>query len=402
MKFLKNNRHIWIIPIYGIFYIISFILLEQSSIQPYIIHCTLDDHIPFCEYFIIPYVLWYGFVAVTLWYFAFRCSDRREYWQLTGTLVTGMTLFLIVSFIWPNGQNLRPLLQDGNLFVRAVKLLYRIDTPTNSLPSIHVFNAVACCVAFCKNKECAKHRKLIAGTTVLTVLIVLSTMFLKQHSVIDVSLALVLYWLCYQLFYRTAPRYEDWLSSLLTRKEVLTIPNLLSMLRLVLAVLFLGIYQRYGGMEENRALLTGILILSGITDFLDGKIARKFHMVSEVGKILDPVADKVTQGILLLCLFSEYKLTRVLFLLYLVKECYMAVMGAGTIAKTKTVNGAQWYGKVSTAFFYAAMVLLLLFPGISETAANLLILCCGGLMMLSFVMYARYYRVKQRKAEPEI
>lgn len=77
-------------------------------------------------------------------------------------------------------------------------------------------------------------------------------------------------------------------------------------------------------------------------------------------------------------------------------------MGAGTIAKSKTVNGAQWYGKVSTAFFYAAMVVLLLFPGIPETAANLLILCCGGLMMLSFVMYARYYRVKQRKAEPEI
>ncbi|SCJ30520.1 Uncharacterised protein [uncultured Clostridium sp.] len=76
MNLLKENKHTWIILIYGIFYISSFAFLEQSNVKPHIIHCALDDYIPFCEYFIIPYVLWYVFVAVTLWYFAFRCRER--------------------------------------------------------------------------------------------------------------------------------------------------------------------------------------------------------------------------------------------------------------------------------------------------------------------------------------
>jgi cardiolipin synthase len=169
------------------------------------------------------------------------------------------------------------------------------------------------------------------------------------------------------------------------------------MFRLVLAAAFLVIYQCCGGMAENKAILTGILVLSGITDFLDGKIARKFNMVSEVGKILDPIADKVTQGVLLLCLFSEYPLMKAVFLLFLVKECYMAVMGTKMLVKTRENNGAMWYGKVSTAVFYIVMVVLLIFPDIPETVADVLIICCGGFMLLSFVMYVRYYHILQKK-----
>lgn len=111
---------------------------------------------------------------------------------------------------------------------------------------------------------------------ILTILILLSTVFLKQHSVVDVILAVLFHAVCYQVFYRVIPEYEETLEYLLNKKESMTIPNLLSIIRFVLAVLFLGIHQRYGGMAENRELLTGILILPGITDFLDGKIARKF------------------------------------------------------------------------------------------------------------------------------
>jgi CDP-diacylglycerol--glycerol-3-phosphate 3-phosphatidyltransferase len=345
--------------------------------------------------------MWYGFVAAVLWYFSFRCKDRGEYWQLIGAAATGMTVFIITSFVYPNGQNLRPVLGEGSLFTQAVRLLYQIDTPTNILPSMHVFMAVACCVAVCRNQECGKHRKLIWSTELLTVLIILSTMLLKQHSVVDVLLALVLYGVCYQLFYRIVPQYAESISGLLTPEQVCTIPNFLSMFRLVLAVLFLGIYQRYGGMAENRMILTGILVLSGITDFLDGKIARKFHMVSDVGKVLDPIADKVTQGVLLLCLLSEYKLTKVIFLLFLIKEGYMAAVGAETVKETKAVHGARWYGKVSTAVFYIVMVMLVVFPDIPEGTANLLLLCCGSFLLLSFIMYARYYHIVQKNVEPK-
>jgi membrane-associated phospholipid phosphatase len=117
----------------------------------------------------------------------------------------GMTTFLAVSYLYPNGQDLRPVLADGNCFVQAVKYLYRIDTPTNVLPSIHVFNAVTCCVAICKNQVCRGRRPLMVGTVVLTALIVLATMFLKQHTVVDVALALILYGVCYRLVYVAQP-----------------------------------------------------------------------------------------------------------------------------------------------------------------------------------------------------
>lgn len=191
----------------------------------------------------------------------------------------------------------------------------------------------------------------------------------------------------------------NWVSSLLTKKEILTIPNLLSMFRLVLAVLFLVIHQKYGGMEENKIVLTEILILSGVTDFLDGRIARKYHMISEVGKLLDPLADKVTQGVLLFCFCSEYKLAIAIFLLFLVKEIYMAVMGISTAVKTNANDGAKWYGKINTAVFYFVMALLIIFPDIPENVANLLILCCGCFMVLALVMYARDYHFLLKKAE---
>jgi CDP-diacylglycerol--glycerol-3-phosphate 3-phosphatidyltransferase len=367
--------------------------LEQRGVEPNIVHCVLDDYIPFCEYFIVPYILWFGFAAVTLWYFAFRCRNREEYWQLTGILGVGMTVFLITSFLYPNGQNLRPVLQNENLFVWAVSILYKIDTPTNILPSMHVFIAAACGTAICRNRDYRNDKKLILGTGLLTVLIILSTMFLKQHSVIDVCLALILYAVCYEVFYKILPQYKEQISGILTKEEIFTIPNLLSMFRLVLAGLFLGIYQKYGGMAEKKELLTGILILSGITDFLDGKIARKFHMVSEVGKILDPIADKVTQGVLIFCLLSKYSLAKGVFALFLVKECYMAVMGTKTIMKLKMNDGAKWYGKISTAVFYTVMFVLIFYQNITERTANQLILCCGGCMLLAFIMYAHQYNI---------
>jgi hypothetical protein len=203
-----QRKHPWVILVYSAFYVISFILLEQRDVEMHVIHCRLDDMIPFCEYFVVPYVLWYGFVAGTLCYFTLRQGREKEYWQLGETLVIGMTVFLVVSLVYPNGQRLRPVLEEGNCFVRLVRLLYRIDTPTNILPSMHVFNAVTCCVAICKDQTCRSHKRLLAATRVLTVLIVLSTMFMKQHSVVDVCLALALYGVCYQLVYIVLPQYR--------------------------------------------------------------------------------------------------------------------------------------------------------------------------------------------------
>lgn len=208
LNLLKKYKHTWIIPVYGLLYMLAFRYLEQRNVKPHIIHMKIDDYIPFCEYFIVPYLLWFAFIAAAVAYFAFINKNKSEYYQLIFTLGVGMTLFLIISYVYPNGQDLRPALTGDGVFIRLVRHLYRIDTPTNILPSIHVFNSVACCTAIFRHAEFQKHRALLGGTLLLTILIVMATVFLKQHTLLDVVAAFLLNIFCYQMFYKTRPASE--------------------------------------------------------------------------------------------------------------------------------------------------------------------------------------------------
>ncbi|MBO5094713.1 MAG: phosphatase PAP2 family protein [Lachnospiraceae bacterium] len=205
MRLLRKYRHTFIIPLYLIFYMTAFQALEMRKTHFHLIHTRIDDMIPFCRYFIVPYILWFAFVALTVLYFAFGKADRREYYQLIATLGTGMTLFIVVSYLYPNGHDLRQTLAGSDVFTQAVRMLYRIDTPTNLLPSIHVFNSVACGAALCRNVRWRRNKALTTSTWLLAGSIVLSTLFLKQHSMIDVTLALALNIFCDYLFYKRLP-----------------------------------------------------------------------------------------------------------------------------------------------------------------------------------------------------
>ena len=115
-------------------------------------------------------------------------------------------------------------------------------------------------------------------------------------------------------------------------------------------------------------------------------------MVSELGKILDPIADKITQGVLILCLMKEYSLLKWLFLLFAVKEAFMGIVGVKVLKKTQENKGAMWYGKVCTAFFYLVMLILLFIHDLPMNIANTLILACSFFMALSFILYAKRYK----------
>lgn len=149
MNTKKNSKHLWIIPVYGIFYMLSFSFLENHVVDHReIIQSRLDDLIPFSEIFVIPYFLWFLYIAATVIYFALFQKNIKDYYHLIATLAIGMTLFLVISLLWPNGHTLRPRsFERDNIFVDMVRYLYTIDTPTNIFPSIHVFNSVACCIA---------------------------------------------------------------------------------------------------------------------------------------------------------------------------------------------------------------------------------------------------------------
>lgn len=199
----SRYRHGTIILTYMIFYMAAFRFLEDRQVYIYhVVHTFIDDYIPFCEVFIIPYMLWFPFIAATMLWFVFGCPDKSEYYRLTANLIMGMTIFLIVSYAYPNMQDLRPdTFARDNIFTAAVGWLYSTDTPTNVLPSIHVFNSLACCMAVFNSPSLVRFVRLRQATLVMTVLIVLSTMFLKQHSFVDVCLGSAMACFGYLLFY---------------------------------------------------------------------------------------------------------------------------------------------------------------------------------------------------------
>lgn len=192
----------FIVISYAAFYLISFTLLEHRKATYHMLSSFLDGYIPFCKYFIIPYFAWFVFMIAALAYFTLFCEDQIEFCQFSGVLGMGLTVFLLISFLYPNAQQLRPVLEGNDILTQAVALLYRIDTPTNILPSMHVFCSVACCYAIVKHSRFQTNRLLKAGTIMLTVCIVLSTLFLKQHSTVDVAAALMLNIICCLIFYK--------------------------------------------------------------------------------------------------------------------------------------------------------------------------------------------------------
>lgn len=194
--------------IFSFFYIISFSYIENRYVKYHVIDSRLDEMIPFCEYFVVPYLLWFVFVTIVVLYFAFYVKDKSEYSCLMRSLYAGMTLFILFSLLFPNGQRLRPNLYGQNgFFIDLVKAVYKKDTPTNIFPSIHVFNSIVCCVAILRNEACKKHIWIIWGTVLMTVLITASTVLIKQHSVIDLVGALLLNVIVAVIVYRPERSY---------------------------------------------------------------------------------------------------------------------------------------------------------------------------------------------------
>ncbi len=171
------------------------------------------------------------------------------------------------------------------------------------------------------------------------------------------------------------------------KEDLWTIPNLLSFFRLVLIPVIIWLYIRV----ESYYGAVAVIALSGLTDFLDGKIARKCNMITDLGKILDPVADKLTQGALIICLISRYPLMWLLIALFVMKELVSAGLGYLSLQASGEVAGAQWYGKVNTALLYAVMLVLILFPELPFLWVNILIVICAVSLCLAFMLYVHFF-----------
>lgn len=177
-------------------------------------------------------------------------------------------------------------------------------------------------------------------------------------------------------------------------KNAITIPNFLTLLRFVFLILFMVLYL---GADNKRQEYTAVIFLAigFLTDFFDGYIARRFNMISDLGKALDPIADKLSHGVIMLCLCAKHKLMIMLVVILIVKEGFMAAMGIRNF-KRGIVNSAKWFGKICTAILFVALIALLILP-LSNAAANTIIVICGIVMLWSLVMYVRFFYLENKE-----
>lgn len=171
--------------------------LEDTVTKHYrVIYHPLDDVIPFCEVFIIPYLLWFAYVVAVIVLLFFM--DQKSYIRCCVFMAVGMTLFLLISTLFPNGHHLRPqVMPRDNIFTHMIAELYRTDTSTNIFPSIHVYNSIAAHLGIAKCEALRKYRALRFSSLILSVSIILSTVLIKQHSVLDLFGAVILAFLVY-------------------------------------------------------------------------------------------------------------------------------------------------------------------------------------------------------------
>ena len=200
------------------------------------------------------------------------------------------------------------------------------------------------------------------------------------------------------------------------KKEVFTIPNVLTFFRIILIPVFMYLFISWvvRGEPVRLWLSVGVLALSGISDVLDGFIARKFNMVSELGIVLDPIADKLTQFAVMLCLVFRFPSMLIPLILIVVKEVVTGIFGLVTIRKTGLVKGAKWYGKLTTVLLYVMMGIHLIWPLLhriwpgtfvqeelpAPVSITSIAICCV-MMLISFVLYVRRFVLMMKVSEKE-
>ncbi len=167
------------------------------------------------------------------------------------------------------------------------------------------------------------------------------------------------------------------------RNKILTIPNILSFFRLCLIPLIVWLYIS----KKNYFLTLVVLMISGLTDIADGIIARKFNMISDFGKIFDPIADKLTQTAMLFCLISRFNYMAIPLIILVIKELLTGITSLISFKRANTVKGAVWHGKLTTVALYSMMAIHLIWYNIPRSFSLILIGVCIGIMLMSFIMY---------------
>lgn len=184
------------------------------------------------------------------------------------------------------------------------------------------------------------------------------------------------------------------------KREILTIPNLLSLSRLGLIPVYIILYLR-ANTQKDYFLSGAVLAISCFTDALDGYIARRFHRITLLGKVLDPLADKATQLALIFSLCLRYPVLKLVLTLMVIKESYQATACIVNFRRGKMLPGALPAGKICTAVLFVSLITLVVFPGLENwTVSAVAILDCIFLTVSFFWYVLAYHDMRPGNKNP--
>ncbi|MBE6983824.1 MAG: CDP-alcohol phosphatidyltransferase family protein [Ruminococcaceae bacterium] len=185
---------------------------------------------------------------------------------------------------------------------------------------------------------------------------------------------------------------KDW------KKEILTVPNLLSLFRLLLIPVYMVIYLN--AKDQTDYYIAGaILAVSCLTDMIDGKIARHFNLITNFGKLLDPVADKATQFTLIVCLATRYPVLYYVIALFVVKEAFQLLAGYWLYRQGKILKGALISGKICTTVLFLSLIAMVIFPWLTQQQVQVIAVIDLIFMVMAFTEYAITYFSKKNHFE---
>lgn len=195
-----NDRYLIYAGICWLIYLVLFFSLKHFIVPQYLIHCWLDDYIPFIKWFFIPYCLWYVYMFAVLIYF--NRVSLIDFKKLQSYIFIGFSVCLIVHAIYPNAISFRPNIIKTDPLTNLMSAMYSVDSSTMVTPSMHVFSTTAIHISLTKCKKTRSNKVLILASLISAILICSSTVFVKQHSIIDVFWGLVLAFILYLPIYR--------------------------------------------------------------------------------------------------------------------------------------------------------------------------------------------------------
>lgn len=187
---------------------IGYFFIQKYRLPVYFLHTRLDDLIPFCEWFAIPYYIWYLYIALPMIFFFFKY--REDFVRLAATIFSGMYVCLFIFAAFPNAIDFRPVaFAHHDLLTWLIQFIYQHDKPTNVCPSLHCYESVAVHIALVNSKPMKGHKVLKGLSLFIVIMICLSTLFIKQHSVIDVICGVLLGIPIYFFVYKPVCRHQE-------------------------------------------------------------------------------------------------------------------------------------------------------------------------------------------------